>query len=265
MMCDVSVVIPVYRPGDVLLTRAIESVFKDNDVDTEVVLAVDDGLDYGHFVGDRVKAYATPSPASGPGPARTFGKQHARGQHAVYLDSDDDLSPGFVPCLWPLAKAKGSAASNTLFIEDGNEIYRSRYTDKIDYEDYIRSGASTWGMFELRPEQRFLDITSEDFVFFLEELSHRQGVMPVGPAFYRAHVNPNSVSHAPGFVQRVQEGYQTHLDNVRAGGYQIDKTFRPHCELFFERRLDVNAAYEASGMNEDFYTFSARYNKEVPL
>ena len=100
MKIKLSVIIPVYKAKSTL-PRAINSInnqnIKINTFKVEVLIIVDDGKNYKEIIpkikkGITIKIIKTNGIKTGPGNARNFGIEKAKGEFIGYLDADDELS-----------------------------------------------------------------------------------------------------------------------------------------------------------------------------
>ena len=96
-----SVVIPVYNTGQIA-SKLIARVLKQKMDDLELILVDDGSTDdsLAHLRGwqtkdKRVKVLAQKN--GGPSAARNTGLNKARGEYLMFLDSDDDITPGMIP------------------------------------------------------------------------------------------------------------------------------------------------------------------------
>ena len=102
----ISVIIPVHNSGESAVRIINQALASFDDLE---VIAVDDGSTDDSFdllskIDDfRVKVLRQPN--SGPSSARNLGLQHAAGRYLAFLDSDDEISPAFLPTLYRLAES----------------------------------------------------------------------------------------------------------------------------------------------------------------
>ncbi|HEX9983059.1 MAG TPA: glycosyltransferase family A protein [Thermoanaerobaculia bacterium] len=92
-----SVIIPMYNRA-AFIGRAIDSVLSQDDADFEVVVVDDGSADDSvaavrRYTDPRVRLVLSPV-NQGRCPARNLGMKHAVGEWFVFLDSDDELTPG---------------------------------------------------------------------------------------------------------------------------------------------------------------------------
>lgn len=85
-----STIIPVFNRVD-LVAKTLESVFKQDFVDHEIII-IDDGSTDGTYevlekYTNRIKLFYQEN--KGPGEARNLGIHHAKGKYVVFIDSDD--------------------------------------------------------------------------------------------------------------------------------------------------------------------------------
>lgn len=116
----VSVVVPLYHSSPTL-GRAIDSVLAQTFPAHEIILVVDDGVDYQPFVTDaRIRLLSTCTIGAGAGFARNVGIETATGDMIALLDADDVFHPDRLATLAPLVKKYGAAFSATRYIDDAN-------------------------------------------------------------------------------------------------------------------------------------------------
>lgn len=127
----VSVIIPVYNRTD-LLREAVESAIAQTYRPIEIVIVDDGSTDDTNNVAkeieirhkDIVRVYRKEN--EGPGLAREYGRQRARGEYIQYLDSDDLIHPGKLAVQVAALEANpdcGIAYGKTrLVAEDGSVI-----------------------------------------------------------------------------------------------------------------------------------------------
>ncbi len=98
----ISVIIPAFK-AEATLARAVESVARQTMQgqkirdQVEVIIAADDGRDYGfaQSLAPRVKVLAAPGKGTGPGAARNRGIRASTGRYLAFLDADDHYGDGY--------------------------------------------------------------------------------------------------------------------------------------------------------------------------
>ena len=206
-----SVILPTYNRR-VLLARTLESVWAQRFTDYEIII-VDDGSTDGtvEWLGQGVKgAHFFQQSHGGPGAARNLALQHATGEYAAFLDSDDLWFPWSLD-LYAQAIRQHSKpafiAGKVIQFHDETEI--ARITDAplqtLVFADYLASG----------DEWRWYGISS--FVM-KRELVNAAGGFP------QAAINGEDsdlalrLGTAPGFIQITAPamfGYREHAGGVR--------------------------------------------------
>ncbi len=111
METKVSVIIPVYNPGE-WLRKCAESLTEQSLKEIEL-LFVDDGCTDGSA--EYIRSLALSDPRIrlitnreniGPGRSRNRGIMEARGEYLAFVDADDYVSPDFLECLYTAAVAE---------------------------------------------------------------------------------------------------------------------------------------------------------------
>lgn len=144
----ISIVIPLYHSTPTL-QRAIDSVLAQTHAAYEIILVVDDGTDYTHFVTDaRIRLLSTQTVGAGAGFARNVGIDAATGDAIALLDADDAFHPDRLASLAPLVKKYGAAFSGTRYIDDvnGMELPNINYIyekDCLNPTELLLSGMHT--------------------------------------------------------------------------------------------------------------------------
>jgi succinoglycan biosynthesis protein ExoO len=120
----ISIIMPTHKAADTVV-RAVNSVLNQTWAQFELVMAVDDGLDYlallqGAGISDpRIRIASTGGNGTGDWNARNAGLAAAKGAFITLLDSDDAYAPERLARMLPLAVADGAALDDTaLFLED---------------------------------------------------------------------------------------------------------------------------------------------------
>lgn len=127
----ISIIIPVYNTED-YLEETLQSLLNQTMMEDIEVIMVDDGstddsryiiekyaLDYGNF-----QAYHNDN--AGPGIARNYGLDMAKGDYVIFYDSDDYLAPNALETLYRLA------LRNSSDVVVGNVLRFSRYNEWDD-------------------------------------------------------------------------------------------------------------------------------------
>lgn len=131
MKIDVSIIVPVYN-AEKYLSVCIESLLKQNEVSTEIIL-VDDGSTDGssHICLDLHRKYNNilyiRQLNSGPGKARENGIKSATGEYLFFCDADDFVEPEAVSQLFFCAKKSNAD------IVLGNIAYHDNMNEASEY------------------------------------------------------------------------------------------------------------------------------------
>lgn len=155
----ISVIIPVFNAQDVL-PAAMDSVFRQNIPDMEIIL-VNDGSRDGSL---RVcESYAQSEPCiriinqknGGPSAARNAGLKLARGRFLSFVDSDDTLVPGAYARMLDAVQASDAqmAIAHFNFIRGSKAIDRGLIQD-----DVVLSKDAFMGVLAQRPGSSFYSV-----------------------------------------------------------------------------------------------------------
>lgn len=227
---DVSVIIAAYRAADFIAT-AVRSALAQPGLSLEVIVAPDDGADYGFLraFDPRVHVLDPLPPATGPtGPAaaRNRALAAARGRFIALLDADDYWSPAYLQRLLPLAFAEGLAFGRTAIADwDGTErrsIPRRRGdrpgATRIDYSHFADAFGSLHGIVRRDARRAWHDILAEDVLFDVESLALAGGSAPYAEdAVYWLRIRPQSMTHGDDFIKGIDAGYTAIIDRIAGG------------------------------------------------
>lgn len=212
-MCPkVSVIVPVYNPGE-LLDRCIESILSQSLREIEMILVDDCSSDGSRekmqrcAVSDGRVILIDSETHGGAGKARNRGLEAARGEMLAFVDSDDFIDAGFLEKLWDrhvetgadivkgerlrYSVANGTCSPDSPFcvamhgkVKTGKGFFTGAFTSAI----YARSLYSDHGV-------RFLeDVTFfEDAYFPIAAELFNVLTETVDGAFYYYTFNPSSV------------------------------------------------------------------------
>ena len=150
----VSVIIPAYR-AESFIHGAVKSVLDQTVPPSEVVIASDDGVDYGALLRNsgladaRIRCVFTDALQSGPANARNTALAAAHGSIIATLDADDVFAPTALEVLAPLAIEHGAAYSRPRFIDytTGAELQsldRSIASGPVQLEEILTSQIHTY-------------------------------------------------------------------------------------------------------------------------
>ena len=218
MAVDVSVIMPAYR-AQTTIGRAIASVFAQQGVVAELVLCVDDDLDYRALVPDELRSGTsmalcrTPNPKSGPSLARNIALSHARADIIACLDADDAFAPQRLARLLPLVEQHGLATGPTLEVHAASRTTRvarpRRASDRLPVEDICELRMPFAPVFHraICP-QGWPQIAFAEDVILNVDLHCATGVYPfVEGADYIYHVSPGSRTQSVAALREARTGY----------------------------------------------------------
>jgi len=95
---DVSAIIPTYNRAS-LVERCIRSLHASGTPNLEVIVVDDGGKDNTEEVARALGAVFLTQKNAGPAEARNNGFRHSHGRYVVFIDSDDEWTPGGMPRL----------------------------------------------------------------------------------------------------------------------------------------------------------------------
>jgi glycosyltransferase involved in cell wall biosynthesis len=197
-------------------------------VRVELVLCIDDGLDYWQRLppdlrdAARVTLCRTPAPRSGPSAARNIAIAQARADIIACLDADDAYAPDRLRRLLPAADAHGVATGPTVEIEPTSGATRTAYPRRssthLTLEDicelrmpfspvYHRAKCPVaWSAIDF----------AEDVIFNVDLFCAAGSYAFVNGADYHYHLSQGSRSHSPEALARARAGYLQILELVAA-------------------------------------------------
>ena len=136
----ISVIVPVYKVEE-YLDKCVKSLVKQTYEDIEIVL-VDDGSPDNcpelcdRYAAEYEKVTAIHKPNGGLGDARNYGVKHAKGNHIVFVDSDDYVGPEYVENLVKL-KDKFNADISIMRIKREQENKSQRVKKAPRFEEHL--------------------------------------------------------------------------------------------------------------------------------
>lgn len=247
----VSVLIPACR-AEATLCAAVDSVLAGGlPADAlEILVESDDGTAYAAASAlPSVQVQVTGAIRSGVGPARNRALARATAPFVTYLDADDQLAPGWLAALLPLARAEGAAASALEVREHGVPLLRLWHDhDRLTPALMTESGASARGLFARDRCPPFADALSQDILHMLQVMAAQGGSLPLSPAPYLLNLRPESVTAADDFSARVHRAYLAHVEALRDA---------PDAAQVFRAKIALNAAYTAEGQGRSYYRWLA--------
>ncbi|HEX7153264.1 MAG TPA: glycosyltransferase family 2 protein [Thermoanaerobaculia bacterium] len=145
-----SVIIPMYNRAT-LVGRAIDSVLAQDFEDFEVVVVDDGSTDDSaeavrRYTDARVRLILSDR-NRGRCPARNRGMEHARGAWFIFLDSDDELTPGALRVIKARIDAAPASLGSMRFmcVSDRGQLSPDppHHGEVLDYDGYLRWSEST--------------------------------------------------------------------------------------------------------------------------
>jgi succinoglycan biosynthesis protein ExoO len=153
-MTDISVIIPAYH-ASAHITRSVSSLLAQTIPDFEIVIASDDGEDYGALLkaqgitDPRIHVTTTGSIGSGASHARNCALDVASGRFIISMDADDAVVPHYLETMLPLAMESGAALTQVAFVDDagGQALFNCAKpydTGLLPFEDLLLANAHTY-------------------------------------------------------------------------------------------------------------------------
>jgi glycosyltransferase involved in cell wall biosynthesis len=256
-----SVLIPTYNRA-AYLPAALQSVFAQTCRDYELIV-VDDGSsddtpDLLAQYGDRLHLIRQPN--RGPGAARNRGLAEARGEYAVFLDSDDLLLPWALQRLEQAILAHERPAmlmSRPISFEDASAaapVAQDAPLTAVHHPDYLAAARARYPVTiavavrrdVIAAHQGFLEHRdcAEDQDLFLRMGTAAGFVFVTAPPLYAYRQHPTSKSREVGALYRGVRGV---LRRERAGGYAGGAARRPERAVILARmaRFATRRSFEA--------------------
>ena len=233
-MARVSVLIPSFR-AEHTLARAVRSVLDQTLDDCEVVVASDDGMDYGRVLAGqgiddaRVRHVSTGRIGGGEGPARNAALSAATGAVVANLDADDAFAPDRLAELVPLAERHGAATDNTGVHDAQGGLIKVPFPDaacrfEMTVDRILGPRVPFFPVF--RREHAGAGWTAAPFaadVLFNLELACRAESYVASPRpLYRYIKTPGSITQSPDTADVAERGYDIILDLL--AGDSLDLT-----------------------------------------
>ncbi|MCA0919115.1 glycosyltransferase family 2 protein [Pseudooceanicola nanhaiensis] len=256
----VSVLIPAYR-AEATLPAALRSVAASGlpDGAVEIVVAPDDGQEYGRLLPQTPGLRCLPPGpvASGPGATRNRARAAARGAWHAFLDADDTWAPGYLAALLPLAQAHGVAFGRTRILRGTAPALDLPGTDRteITLETFGTTGASFHPVMAAALSRPFPDLPAQDVAHAVDLLARLGGSAPLGEASYELHLRGDSTTAQEDFSARVAAAYAAYERAFEAADLPPQMAYR--AAQVFRDKAALNAAYTAEGQGRAFYDFVA--------
>lgn len=255
-MVTVSIIIPVFN-AHATIERCLASI-ENSGVDRgsiEIILSVDDALDYTGFVKNNVRLIDCNIYRSGPGLARNRAVMSAKGKFVAFLDADDTWGQGYLADLLPLAQKHGAAYSRTeIWSHDAPRMLLGKDDSVMDFSVFGQSGSSFWPVCNRDRVGHFCDFPSQDILHNLEVLSLCGGWAPL-KSKYCLHLREGSVTTDDGFSEKLDKTYRLIIALIKEEKTRIDpRHIKRACDVY-ERKMMLNAQYSLSGEKEPYYSF----------
>lgn len=254
----VSVIIPAYKARETI-GSAIESVRQCglDAKDVEIVVSVDDGQRYDGVIDEGCVLVDDGQVRTGPGPARNRGIERASGDYIAFLDADDRWEPGYLSTLLPLARRDGAAFSRTRVCDKTGEVVVLPVDhERLTFAAMAQSGGSFWPVARRELVGPFLTCPSQDIVHSLEVLSLIGGSAALAGT-YRLQLNGDSVTAVDDFTALVAREYRAIIEVLRKGKTRIPSSMTQEAIWVYERKIEINDAFDARGAGRSFYGFVA--------
>ena len=253
-LLSLSVIMPAFK-ADMTLAPALESIAAQgmSPAQLEVVIAADDGRDYGRFrrIWPNLRLAPRNAYRSGPGATRNRGMALARGHLIAFLDADDCWGPGYLTEMMPLARAHGLAfARSHVHAPDGQLLTTlgptSRWLRQADFGAWpgsfhpmVKAGVSPG--FDTGPAQDVLHaMRLVDAAGGRARLADR--------TFYKINLRQGSVTADPRFGHKVDCRYRTMMLAFS----------HPEARQALMQRRHWNRRWRDAGQHENgFYGFFA--------
>lgn len=262
---SVSVIMPVYAARKTI-EAAVQSVLVQKHAILELIVVVDDAVDYSGLVprDSRIRWLVTGSVGAGPSRARNLGLEAAAGNLISFLDSDDVWRPDKLRVLGPLALRHGVALDNSCYRHGERSLPCQTYWNdppagwqELAY--FGRISQPLWPVFRRDsvgpvrfPEGlRF----AEDAVFNMAVIARNGGAWLWPLPLHEYCVRECSLSHSGDTVLQASQAYEWILGELRSGRLlHFPETHKQAAIDIFEAREVCNQAFGASGLTE-FHAF----------
>ena len=263
MKIKLSIIIPVYNAKDTL-TRAINSINNQNiTIDTfkvEIIIIVDDGKNYKEIIpklkkGITIKIIKTNGIKTGPGNARNFGLDKAKGEFIGYLDADDEWSENYLTKMLELVKKNGVAFAPTRVYDQNNILikhFEGKMRGYLDLNDIGNIPCSFHPFIKRSKQQKFEKIRSQDVnntAYILN--GHDKKVRVINGAYYKLNLQKKSVTKEDGFAHKINLAYVKYqIKSLKNKNLKIAR-------MFAIRRIN-NIKYikwKLNNKNKSFYEY----------
>lgn len=250
------------------IVETVRSVLAQSFTDWELLIAADDGSDYGDFLrrngidDGRIRGLSTGALGAGPARARNAALAAAGGRFVAPLDADDAWLPERLAVLVPLASRYGMACDNPNAVrEDGVRIANpfpvSERTWRLAVADVIRAPAPLFPV--LRREiagagYREEIGLGEDVVFNIECLYRNGGMVITGRGLADYVQRPHSLCNGAGAWRRAEAAYARILEMLAAGAIDLPGGGAEAIALF-EAKRRLNREYAAAREGGEVMSF----------
>lgn len=274
----VSVVVPAFR-AEPFIERAARGIAEQTLHDWELVIASDDGVDYGALLrergfGDpRIRCVFTGEVGAGPARARNTGLDAARADVVATLDADDRLLPHTLAVLTPLAERHGAAYSARAVVDHATDEPLPSYdrplpTGPVTLEDVLTSQVHSYAgiAFDRRRVRARWPATRElweDVTFFVRCFDDIDTMFHVAEPLYVYYKRDGSICNRPETGEEYHRAAQDLLARLAKGetlGVERAAS-RATYGRFLRGRLAVEAAFMSdleAGKCRDFRDFVAK-------
>lgn len=227
---------PIYQAASTV-QRAVASVLAQNWDPLELILAVDDGVDYVALLRDagisdpRIRQVFTDGMATGDWSARNTGLVAATGELVTLLDSDDAYAPERLSVMAPLVLSDGAALDNTSLSLEGKHIASLLHGDEaasaspVTASPYVilRDRVPVFPMWRRDlADFRWRNLPhASDVVFSLEVLSAAPALKVSSYAGYQYFKRRGSMTMSSSMTERSRAAYYQIIQDIVSGAYAL--------------------------------------------
>ncbi len=238
MKIKLSVIIPVYNAKKTL-PRAINSInnqnIKINTFKVEILIIVDDGKNYKEIIpklkkGITIRIIKTNGIKTGPGNARNFGIDEAKGEFVGYLDADDEWSENYLSKMLELVKKNGVGFAPTRVYDENNILikhFEGKRQGYLDLNDIGNIPCSFHPFIIRNKQKKFEAILSQDVyntACILNE--HNTKISMIKGAYYKLNLQRKSVTKEDGFAHKINLAYVKYqIKSLKNKNFKIARLF----------------------------------------